>query len=96
MNPNTVLTVHVPLPALVALLGEPNPPADEDKSHVEWRLDTPDGPVDVYDYGDSHDCPGRDCHRDPRAADARTAWEWHVNAPTQAAARLVTLWMQPS
>lgn len=37
-------------------LGAPTSPWDNEKTHVEWMVDTPLGPVNVYDYQGLHNC----------------------------------------
>lgn len=50
-------------------LGQQTAPLDSEKVHVEWVVDTPLGPVNVYDYGDLHRCritPPREGEHYPR------------------------------
>lgn len=71
----------------VAVLGPAAAPFDDMKEHVGWLVMTDQGPVDVYDYGDCHDCePG--CSRDPRLAPDAPV-EWHLKAQSSQAAHEV-------
>jgi hypothetical protein len=72
-------------------LGAQTSPWDNEKTHVEWVVDTPLGPLNVYDYGDLHICritPPRKGERYPRGCRRNPAhhvnhcnfWTWSAQA----------------
>lgn len=72
-------------------LGALTSPEDGEKSHAEWMVTTPMGPLNVYDYGSLHICrmtlptdggdyPGG-CRRNPgHRHNHDRCWTWSVQA----------------
>lgn len=71
--------IFVTLPEMIRTLGDPEDPTDADKSHFEWRIASPVGPVTVYDYGQIHECNGL------LEVDPFEPIEWHVGGHHEAA-----------
>jgi hypothetical protein len=72
-------------------LGALTSPLDSEKCHAEWMVNTPLGPLNVYDYGDLHVCritpPANDsgypggCRRNPgHRLNHDRLWMWSVQA----------------